>query len=232
MQGITIIAQEFRWEKNCGALARAMANFGFEKLAFINPKCDFKGKEAVMYAKHANQLLLKAKAFASFDEALKSFDTVIATTAMTGTDYNIPRSPVSPEQLAVLLKTAKGKTAIIIGREGEGMSNEEIKKSDFTVAIPTSKKYPTMNVSHAAAIILYELSKQIKTEKVGANIRQAAWKEKQVIMRLLDNALETMGFSTEEKKETQRMVWKRMVGKSMLTRREAFALCGFLKKIK
>lgn len=228
---LTIVAQEFKWEKNCGSLARAAANFGFQKLAFINPQCDFKGSEAAMHAKHAKQLLLKAKTFASFDKALKEFDTVIATTAMTATDYNIPRSPISPEQLSSLIASSKGKTALIIGREGEGMSNDEIKKCDFTVTIPTSKKYPTMNVSHAAAIILYELSKHSKAEKVG-NIRQATAKEKQVIMQILDNALDKMDFSTEEKKETQRQLWKRMVGKSMLTKREAYALCGFLKKIK
>ncbi|MBU2637710.1 MAG: TrmJ/YjtD family RNA methyltransferase [Nanoarchaeota archaeon] len=232
MKSITIIAQEFKWEKNCGALARVLANFGFEKLAFISPKCDFKGKEAVMHAKHAKQLLLKAKTFSSFNEALKSFDTVIATTAMTATDYNIPRSPVNPEQLSALIAKSKANTAIIIGREGEGMSNNEIKQCDFTVTIPTSKKYPTMNVSHAAAIILYELSKSMKTEKVGINIRQATGREKQVIMQLLDNALDKLDFSTEEKKDTQRQLWKRMVGKSMLTKREAYALCGFLKKIK
>lgn len=232
MKNITIIAQEFKWEKNCGSLARAMANFGFEKLAFINPQCNFKGKEAVMHAKHARQLLLKAKTFSSFESALNAFDTIIATTAMTATDYNISRSPVSPEQLASLLSSSKGKTAIIIGREGEGMSNNEIKQCDFTVTIPTTRKYPTMNVSHAAAIILYELSKQIKTEKAGTNIRQATGTEKQVIMRLLGNALDKMNFSTEEKKDTQRMLWKRMVGKAMLTKREAYALCGFLKKIR
>ncbi|HII15761.1 MAG TPA: TrmJ/YjtD family RNA methyltransferase, partial [Nanoarchaeota archaeon] len=228
---LTIIAQEFRWEKNCGSLARAMANFGFGKLVFLNPKCDFKGKEAIMHAKHAKSILLKAETIGSFREALSSFNTVIGTTAMVGNDYNIPRCPVSPEELASMLPGGSaGKAAIIIGREGEGMSNDEIAKCDFVVTIPASKKYPTMNVSHAAAIIMYELSKHSAIQKAGKGINQATRKEKDVIMRLLDDAMGKMQFSTEEKKETQRQVWRRMVGKGMLTRREAFALCGFLKK--
>lgn len=225
---VTIIAQEFKWEKNCGSLARVMANFGFEKLVFLNPKCDFKGKEAIMHSKHAKALLEKAKTLKSFSEALKKYDTVIATTAMLGTDYNIARSPLTPEELC---KQIKGRTAIIIGREGEGMSNEEIEKCDFVVAIPTSKKYPTMNVSHAAAVILYELSKHSTEKKIGG-FPLATRKEKEVLMKLVENALNKMDFSTPEKKQTQRLIWRRMLGKAMLTRREAYALCGFLKKIK
>lgn len=225
---ITIIAQEFKWEKNCGSLARAMANFGFEKLVFLSPQCDFKGKEAIMHAKHAKAVLEKAKTLKSFDEALKKFDTLIATTAIIGTDYNIARSPISPDEL---YKRIKGKTAIIIGREGEGMSNEEIAKCDFVVTIPSSRKYPTLNVSHAAAIILYELSKHSKKEKL-PSFPLATRKEKEVLMKLVEKALDRMEFSTPEKKETQRLVWRRMLGKAMLTRREAYALCGFLKKIK
>ena len=248
MLDITVIAQEFKWPKNCGSLARAMANFGFEKLIFLNPKCNFKNEEAIMHAKHAKAILQKAKTISSFPELLKKFDTVIATTAMLGTDYNIARSPITPEQLSDVLEG--GKIALIIGREGEGMSNEEIVKCDFVVTIPTSKKYPTMNVSHAASIILYELSKKSKAEKIGSNIKPATGKEKEVLMALVDKALDKMYFSTEEtlekpgfsghqkserflrEKQTQRLIWKRMLGKAMLTRREAYALCGFLKKIK
>ena len=51
-------------------------------------------------------------------------------------------------------------------------------------------------------------------------------------MKMLNNVLSKMDFTTPEKKETQRIVWKRMIGKSFLTKREAFALMGFLRKIK
>ncbi|MBS3097169.1 hypothetical protein J4209_00070 [Candidatus Woesearchaeota archaeon] len=36
---------------------------------------------------------------------------------------------------------------------------------------------------------------------------------------------------TKEKKETQRIIWKRLIGKAFLTKREAFALLGFLRKL-
>ena len=44
--------------------------------------------------------------------------------------------------------------------------------------------------------------------------------------------LDAMEFATPEKKQTQKIVWKKMIGKSMLTKREAFALFGFFRKLK
>ena len=225
----SIILVEPETEGNIGAVARVMKNFDFEELILINPKANHLGREALDRATHAKSILKKAK-IKDFS-CLKSFDYLIGTTAMLGSDYNIPRSPLTPEQLAEKISKAKGKIGILIGREGTGLNNEEIRKCDFIVAIPTSKKYPTMNISHAVSIILYELSKKLGKEKINEHINFATKKDKEIILRYVNKVLDKMEFSTKEKKETQRMVWKRIVGKAMLTKREAFALMGFLRKL-
>jgi len=233
MMAICVVAQEFRWPSNCGALARVMANFNFDSLFFLRPQCEFKGNEAIKYAKHGKKVLEKASVLKDFSELFKRFDYVVATTAIVGTDYNIPRSPVTPEELAKIVSRAdkRKRFAIVIGREGEGMSNEEISKCDFIVTIPTSKRYPTMNVSHAAAIILYELFKHSKARKACSHIRAASGKEKRILLNLIEKSLQKMPFATEQKRNTQRIIWKRLIGKSVLTRREAYGLCGFFKKL-
>ena len=88
-----------------------------------------------------------------------------------------------------------------------------------------------MNISHATSIILYELSKKTGKEKINEHINFATKKDKEIILRYVNKALDKMEFSTKEKKETQKIVWKRIVGKAMLTKREAFALMGFLRKL-
>ncbi|MEA3378905.1 MAG: TrmJ/YjtD family RNA methyltransferase [Nanoarchaeota archaeon] len=230
MKNIHIIAQEFTSSGNCGALARVLKNFDCKNLIFLNPKCDYQSKEAMDRATHAKDILKKAKVMKDFDKVLDSFDYVIGTTAMVGTDYNIPRSSINPEKLGKLIK--KKKVGIIIGREGEGLSNKEIKKCDFTVSVPTSIKYPTMNVSHAAAIILYEIFKANENKSITDNIPSMTGKEKKALLSLIDDAIGRMGFPDEFRERTQRIVWKRVIGKSLLTKREAFALCGFFKRIK
>lgn len=205
---------------NVGAIARSMANFGFSKLILVNPKCNHLSQTARNRAKWGNNVLEKAKVV----KKIPRLDTLIATTAKIGRDYNIPRSPISPSQLS---SVCKGRIGLVFGRESSGLTNEEVLACDFVVSIPASKKYPVMNLSHAVTILLYELSKENHT----SHITLASEADKKQIIKMLKKCMSNLEFSTKEKKETQIKVWKRMVGKSFLTKREAFALMGFLRKL-
>jgi len=224
---ISIVLIEPENPGNIGAIARAMKNFDLNKLVLVNPKCRI-NQESKNRAKWAQDILKNAKV-AKFDY-LKKFHTLVATTSQLGTDYNIPRSPITPEQLASKLNVNKN-IAVLFGREGIGLRNEEIQMCDFVVTIPTSKKYPTMNISHSAAIVFYEIFKAIGKNKVGEQIKIAGKAEKEHLMKLINLELDKMEFATPSKKKTQQMIWKRIIGKSFLTRREIFALMGFFKKL-
>jgi TrmH family RNA methyltransferase len=213
---------------NVGAIARVMKNFDFSNLVLVSPKCSIKSSECIARAKHAKDILEKAK----IAKKMPKFDYIIATTSQLGTDYNIPRSPITPEQLAEKISEVKNaKIALLFGREGAGLSNEEILASDFVVTIPTSRKYPTMNLSHSIAVVLYELSKNISGAKIGDNITPIGEPEKNQIAKMFNQAIGKMKFLTSENRETQRRVWKRIIGKSFMTRRESYAVMGFLRKI-
>lgn len=227
---ITVVLVEPEKAGNVGAIARAMKNFGLEKLVLINPKCDHLSDEAVHRATHAANILKEAKIAGA--DVLKSFAYVIGTTALLGSDYNIPRSPLTPEELAEKVAGIKGNVAIVFGRESNGLTNEEIARCDFVVSIPASKKYPTLNLASSAAIIFYELFRTIGKNKSGTQITPISLKEKQIVLQKIDGMLKRMEFSVPSKRETQRVLWKHIIGKAMLTRREAFALLGFLKKFK
>lgn len=53
-----------------------------------------------------------------------------------------------------------GKTAIIMGSEGKGMRRLVEESCDSTVRLPISDKVESLNVSTAAAIVLYEMNKE------------------------------------------------------------------------
>ena len=214
---------------NVGATARVMSNFGFSKLIVINPKCDLNSKEAQDRAKHAKAILKSAKI--GGEELLDDFDYIIGTTAQLGTDYNIPRSPLAPKELATKLSKIKGRNvAVVFGPEGQGLSNKEILKCDFTVTIPAVPGKQVMNLSHAAAIILFEVFAVSKEIKHSDHILPATKKEKEYLLSLVDKLIGQVTFRTPREKETQKRLWKKIVGKSFLTKREAYALFGFLRK--
>ena len=118
---ISIILIEPRKQENLGSVARVMKNFAFDNLILIKPKCKI-GVKAFKVAKHGRDVLKKTKIM-DFSY-LKKLDYLIGTTAILGTDYNIPRNPISAEQLAskiAKIDYKKTKIGILIGREGTGL---------------------------------------------------------------------------------------------------------------
>ncbi len=57
----------------------------------------------------------------------------------------------------------KTKAAIILGSEGEGVSRVLREKSDFIVSIPMYGHVNSLNVSCAAAVVLFEAAKQMRS---------------------------------------------------------------------
>jgi len=222
---ISVILVEPRNSGNVGAIARAMANFGYSKLVLVNPKCNHLSKTAQDRAKHAKKILHKARVL----KKLPKMHTLVATTSVLGSDYNITRSPVTPSMLSGLVKDVK--VGLVFGREGPGLTNDEIKKCDFVVTIPTDKSYSAMNLSHAVAVVLYEISHS-KKNKVGEHIIYATEPEKKQLMKMVEQWIRKGDFINDSKRRTQRQVWKRIVGKTFLTKREAYALMGFFRRTK
>ena len=58
----------------------------------------------------------------------------------------------------------KGKLAVVIGNEGEGISKLVKQKCDFTVSMPMMGNVQSLNASNAAAIIMYEVRRQRDSE--------------------------------------------------------------------
>ena len=224
---------------NLGAIARVMANFNLKNLVLINPKCKPSDEEARNRAKHAQDILKKAKIIKKIPT---KYDYLIATTAKLGKDYNIPRSPLTTKEFAEKIKgmnkksinnkTNKIKIGLLIGRECIGLTNEEVLAADFVVTIPSHKKYPTLNISQACTILFYEIFQTIGKDKNTDPFNPITKKEKDLLLKNIDEIIDKVEFSTKGKKETQHKVWKRLINKAMLTKREAFAVFGLLKKLK
>jgi len=56
----------------------------------------------------------------------------------------------------------KGKLALVIGAEGQGISRLVKEKCDFSLSIPMSGEITSLNASNAAAILMYEVKRQRK----------------------------------------------------------------------
>ena len=144
---------------NIGACARAIKNMGFKKLGIVKPRKTIT-KEAYYRAKSAKDILDNALIYESFDQAIEDKNLILATSARERT---IPWPTFFiddiSEEIKSELQSAKNKTAVIFGREDNGLSNEELQKCHIHLVIPTSVEYPSLNLSHALQLVAFEIRK-------------------------------------------------------------------------
>ncbi len=161
MTRIRVVLVGTEGEINLGFIARLVKNFDADELVLVNPRVSI-GEEALRFAAHAKDVLLeRTRIVASLDEALKDVSLSACTSARVGQKTDVLRHPVTPWELA---EKASGyeSVAVVFGRESTGLTREELLKCDLLVSIPASRTYPVLNLSHAVAIVLYELFKRVK----------------------------------------------------------------------
>ena len=229
MAEISIILVKPLYAGNAGSVARVMANFGLKELILVKP-CKL-GKEANDMAVHAKNILRSAKTYKNFESAIKNFDLIVGTTAeSTNKDDYFLRICISPEELRKKLEKVRGKIAIVFGPEDIGLTNEELERCDIVVNIPTSSEYKSMNLSHAAAILLYELS---KTKKEKVEFRLAGKREKDLITGNFGAIANLIKYpKPAERRKIFNLMLTRIIGRAQVTGREANTLIGVLKKIR
>ena len=224
---IAVILVEPKYAGNVGAVARIMKNFGFSKLLLINPSFSLDSDECRKFAMHAQEIIDNAELLQSFNEALKKMDFVVGTTSIESkNDKHHLRKAILARDFAKEIYKMEGKIGIAFGREDYGLLNEEIKKCDLLVKIPTSEQYPALNLSHAVCILLYELFIQ-KHEPM--EIILANGKEKEKMYEFFDKLLDTINYP-EYKKENTRILFRRVMGRAMLSKWEYHTLMGVFKK--
>lgn len=214
---------------NIGFLARTMKNFGLTNLVLINP-CKLEN-ESYYKAMHARDIVSNLETYYSLEEFLKAkeIDSAIGTTGNAGGSYNVARIAVSPEQLADSINY-NGNMALIFGREGNGLSNKEISLCDVIVSIPTHDYYPVLNVTHAAAIIFYEMFKREKSYPVD-RLEAASTAEKESLINCVDEIILKLGYP-QHKSNNASIVFKRIIGRAFISERELHTLKGTFRRIK
>ncbi|WXG40686.1 MAG: RNA methyltransferase [Candidatus Freyarchaeum deiterrae] len=212
---------------NVGAIARAMKNFALEELVLVNPKFEDM-LEAEIRTMHGIDVLKNMKVVNSFEESISDVDFIVGTTAKTGMNYNVLRTTITPDLLVERLVSVNGKIALLFGRESMGLTNEELAKADTIVTIPASN-YSTLNVSHAAAIIFYEIYKSQAHKKKGAP-RSASKVEKDKALDYFSLILKDIKYPSFKYGIAER-VFHNVISRAFISGREIYTLIGVLRRI-
>ena len=154
---LTVVLVEPAGPLNVGSVARLCANFGVHELRLVAPRCDPSDPDAVKMAVHGQSLLAQARIFPTLLDAISDCCRVIATAGRL--DHGtIPLG--TPEEVLpwALGGTSSQPSALVFGREDHGLTNEELLLSQRIITLHSSATYPSMNLSHAVAVVLHGIA--------------------------------------------------------------------------
>ncbi len=213
---------ELKIPENVGFMARLVKNYGINRLCLY--KCNL-GEESFHTAANAKDVLKNAVIIDDLGEFLGKMNVVVGTTGVAGGDYKYLRKDFfPPEELPKVLGDAE-KVAVLFGREDYGLYNEELEMCHILVRVPTSEEYPVMNVSHAAAVVLYFLR---QSESIGKE-ELATSKDVEVFLSNLENMLRMVQYPEHRIKRTK-VLFRRILGRAIVRKHEIHSLNAIFRK--
>ncbi len=142
---------------NVGSVARLCENFNVNELRLVSPKCDYLAQEAKRMAVRGLKILEEAKIYKDLNSALTDCSRIIATCGRKE-HGEIPLNSNKNAMSWAFQSEREETIALVFGREDRGLSNEELLKANKVISLHTSKNYPSLNLSHAVAIVLHQFN--------------------------------------------------------------------------
>ncbi|GAA0490629.1 MULTISPECIES: tRNA (cytosine(32)/uridine(32)-2'-O)-methyltransferase TrmJ [Tatumella] len=155
LQNIRIVLVETSHTGNMGSVARAMKTMGLSNLYLVNPliKPD---SQAISLAAGASDLIGNACIVDSLDEAISGCSLVVGTSARS---RSLPWPMLDARECGVksVEEGQQAPVALVFGRERVGLTNDELQKCHYHVAIPANPEYSSLNLAMAVQLIAYEV---------------------------------------------------------------------------
>jgi tRNA/rRNA methyltransferase len=219
---------------NVGAVARLARNFGADRLLFVAPRAGL-GSEARRRAMGGLRFLDTARTFPTVAKATQGADLVVGTTDLsTGRSTAYLRRAVSPERLGEMLAPVEGRVALVLGPEDNGLSRDELNRCDLLVHIPARRDFPTLNLSHAAAIVLYAVHRakgEADPETTPAPLPIALnGTEKELFLTRVGELLKRIGYPAHKRRGLI-LLFRRLLGRSTPSEAEYRMMLGLFRSL-
>lgn len=221
--------------ENIGAAARAMWNFGLDRMRITAPRDGWPNQKAVAMASGAGRLLDEAQLFDTTADAIGDCTYVYATTARP---RELTKPVLSPEfaMADAAKRIAEGQqVAVLFGPERAGMENDDISRANAIISVPVNPEFASLNLAQCVLLLGYEW-RRATAEVVNHTVSmEGDWAEQIEIEKLAEHyedRLDTAGFFFPEHKGPSmkvnlRNLWSRMP----LTRADVQMLHGVLRQM-
>ncbi len=220
--------------ENIGAAARAMLNFGLDRMRLVDPRDGWPNPRAVAMASGAGRVLDAAGVFEDLADALADCDYVFATTAR---GRELAKPVLSPERAmeqARALAAAGKRVGVLFGPERAGLENEDIARANAIVTFPVNPDFFSLNLAQSVLLLAYEWGRQggEGAHEVLANTELASGIEVEKLADHWQAELDRAGyFFPATKAAGMKLVLRNMWSRLGLTKSDVQRLHGMLRQI-
>ncbi|MDC7225432.1 MAG: TrmH family RNA methyltransferase [Spirochaetales bacterium] len=238
LSNIRIVLENPQSGKNVGSVCRAMKNMGLSRL-YIAGTTEVDMKKASVTAIHASDLLENAVICGSVEEALEG--TVISAATSRRRGKKRKYFSLLPENFAKTVleqcvddnsDNSAGEIAIVFGNEVSGLNDHDMSLCNTAVRIPTSDKFPSLNLSHAVQIITYEIYREAQRADKHHGYRPINREEIDSLTEGIAENLRDIGFFKQVDDSDMRTFFRDIIARAGLSAGEANRLGSIFTKIR
>lgn len=222
--------------ENIGGAARAMWNFGLDRMRIVNPRDGWPNQKAVAMSSGAGRLLDEAKICTSVADAIDDCTYVFATTARA---RDLTKPVMTPEHAMGVAreKIAAGeKVAVLFGPERSGLENEDIAPANAIINVPVNPEYASLNLAQCVLLTSYEWMRgQVEVAPERVEMAKTDWavqSEVEALANHYEERLDDAGFFfPEHKAESMKLNLRNMWSRMPMTRADVQMLHGMMRQM-
>ncbi|MEO9652853.1 MAG: RNA methyltransferase [Roseobacter sp.] len=222
--------------ENIGAAARAMWNFGLDRMHIVAPRDGWPNQAAVALASGAGRVLDNAQLSDDLPTSLAESSFVFATTARS---RDLTKPVFSPQEAmrSAAQKIAEGqRVSVLFGPERSGLENDDIARANAIISVPVNPAFASLNLAQCVLLVGYEWMRA--TGEVTDQTTEMAgtvWAENKEVEHLAahyEERLDEMGFFfPEHKSQSMRLNLRNFWSRMPLTRADAQMMHGIMRQV-
>jgi len=221
--------------ENIGAAARAMWNFGLDRMRIVAPRDGWPNPRAVAMASGAGRLLDSARLSPDLPDALADCTHVYATTARP---RGMVKPVMTPEQAVADMRARSDrgeKIAILFGPERAGLENDDVALANTIITVPVNPDFASLNLGQCVLLVAYEWGKQAEGWQPATSMQTADLANHQEIEALAKHYEDRLGeagfFYPPEKAEPMQRNLRNLWSRMPLTRGDTQILHGIMRQL-
>jgi tRNA (cytidine32/uridine32-2'-O)-methyltransferase len=214
---------------NLGSVARVARNFGLRSLSVVEPGVA-PDEDSSRLAAGADDVLESIRRFPTLERAVAEYPVVVTTSSLRGRGRG--RALELADLGPFLAEAGEAAVAFVFGPERSGLTEAELASSSARLRLPTEPDFPTMNLSHAVAVVLAATRALPRDAPAAAPPDPlASAGEVEAAIAHWDLALDAIDFYDTGHRDRSLRDWRGLVAARPLTAREVAILRGVANRI-